>query len=194
MPEINRLAKLNTPESDQALTHYVLEAIRLNGTYGAYREAQRDITVNDGGNEIQVNKGSKVFVSFISASRDAAVFPEPEKVLLDRPLNSYVHYGIGPHSCLGQDASLIALTSMLRVVGRLDNLRRARGTQGLLKKIPREGGSYHYLREDGGSFTPFPASKSLPPFVTIESVANHRAAFKVEWDSELPALKNHGTW
>ncbi|RAO67642.1 uncharacterized protein BHQ10_003654 [Talaromyces amestolkiae] len=176
LPEINRLAKLNTPESDKALTHYVLEAIRLNGTYGAYREAQRDVTVNDGGNEIQINKGAKVFVSFISASRDPVVFPEPEKVLLDRPVDSYVHYGIGAHSCLGQDASLIALTSMLRVVGRLDNLRRARGTQGLLKKIPREGGSYHYLREDGGSFTPFPAT------------------FKVEWDSELPALKNRGTW
>lgn len=169
MPEINRLAKLNTPESDKALTHYVLEAIRLNGTYGAYREAQRDVTVNDGGNEIQINKGAKVFVSFISASRDPVVFPEPEKVLLDRPVDSYVHYGIGAHSCLGQDASLIALTSMLRVVGRLDNLRRARGTQGLLKKIPREGGSYHYLREDGGSFTPFPASKSSP-FIFLESI------------------------
>ena len=87
MPEINRLAKLNTPESDKALTHYVLEAIRLNGTYGAYREAQRDVTVNDGGNEVHVNKGAKVFVSFISASRDPAVFPEPEKVLLDRPVH-----------------------------------------------------------------------------------------------------------
>lgn len=159
MPDINRLAKLNTPESDKTLTHYVLEAIRLNGTYGAYREAQRDVTVNDGGNEIRINKGAKVFVSFISASRDPTVFPEPEKILLDRPLESYVHYGIGPHSCLGQDASLIALASMLRVVGCLDNLRRARGSQGLLKKIHREAGYYHYLREDGGSFTPFPASK-----------------------------------
>lgn len=159
MPEINRLAKSNAPESDEALSRYVLEAIRLNGTYGAYREAQRDVTVNDNGNEIHVNKGSKVFVSFVSASRDPAVFPEPEKVLLNRPMDSYVHYGIGPHSCLGQDASRIALTSMLRVVGRLDNLRPAAGRQGQLKKIPREGGYYVYMKEDGGSYTPFPASK-----------------------------------
>lgn len=50
---------------------------------------------------------------------------------------------------------------MLRVVGRLDNLRPAPGPQGQLKKIPREGGYYVYLREDWGSYSPFPTSKSL---------------------------------
>lgn len=200
MPEINRLAKLNTPESDEALTRYVLEAIRLNGTYGAYREAQRDLTIKDGGNEVHVNKGSKVFVSFISASRDPLIFPEPKKVLLTRPLDLYVHYGIGTHSCLGQEASRIALTAMLRVVGGLDNLRRARGSQGLLQKVPRKGGSYHYLREDGGSFTPFPASKSTfsPPcfHISLNGFCSWIScvAFKVEWDNELPALKRRGTW
>jgi linoleate 10R-lipoxygenase len=193
LPEINRLAKLNTPEADEALSRYVLEAIRLNGTYGAYREAQREVTVNDGGNEIRVNKGSKVFVSFVSASRDPAVFPEPEKILLDRPLDSYVHFGIGPHTCLGQDASRVALTAMLRVVGALDNLRPARGTQGVLKKIPRAGNYYMYMREDGGSYTPFPASKFYRSPST-ETPANNIAAFKVEYDSELPALKSRGTW
>lgn len=50
---------------------------------------------------------------------------------------------------------------MLKVVGRLDNLRRAPGPSGQLKKIPREGGFYIYMREDHGSYFPFPTSKRL---------------------------------
>ena len=46
---------------------------------------------------------------------------------------------------------------MMKVVGRLDNLRRAPGPQGQLKKIPRPGGFYIYMRSDFGSFWPFPS-------------------------------------
>jgi cytochrome P450 len=81
-------------------------------------------------------------------------------VRLDRPLESYIHYGVGTHACLGKDASMTAITAMLKVVGRLDNLRRAPGPQGELKKIPRPGGFFIYMREDRGSYFPFPTSKS----------------------------------
>jgi linoleate 10R-lipoxygenase len=53
---------------------------------------------------------------------------------------------------------------MLRVVGRLENLRRAMGAQGQLKKIPQEGGYYVYLRQDGTSYFPFPMCKFYPRF------------------------------
>ncbi len=66
---------------------------------------------------------------------------------------------MGPHTCLGRDASRVALTAMLKVVGRLDNLRRAPGPAGELKKIPRPGGFYLYMRADHGSYFPFPLSK-----------------------------------
>lgn len=48
---------------------------------------------------------------------------------------------------------------MMRVVGGLENLRRAPGPKGEVKKIPRPGGFYVYIREDHGSYFPFPASK-----------------------------------
>jgi linoleate 10R-lipoxygenase len=79
-------------------------------------------------------------------------------------MESYIHYGVGPHTCLGGEASKVALTAMLRVVGRLENLRRAPGAQGELKKIPKENGFYTYMREDQSSFYPFPMSKSLISF------------------------------
>lgn len=75
-------------------------------------------------------------------------------------MESYIHYGVGPHSCLGGDASKVALAAMLRVVGRLDNLRPAPGPQGELKKIPRDNGFYTYMRQDETSFYAFPMSES----------------------------------
>lgn len=95
----------------------------------------------------------------VSAARDPNIFPDPDTVRLDRPLDSYIHYGEGPHTCLGKDANMVALTSMLRVVGRLENLRRAPGPQGELKKVPRPGGFYVYMRENHEGYFVFPLSK-----------------------------------
>ena len=52
---------------------------------------------------------------------------------------------------------------MLKVVGRLDNLRRAPGPQGQLKKVRKEdgGGGWRYMREDHGAWWPFPVSMKV---------------------------------
>ncbi|KAL2004333.1 hypothetical protein VTN02DRAFT_3127 [Thermoascus thermophilus] len=175
LPEINRLAKEDTPESDEKLLHYVMEGIRLNGTFGSYRVSQVNLTVDDDGREVTIKEGDNVFVSFVSAARDPRIYPNPNEVRLDRPIESYINYGIGPHTCLGKDASQVALTAMLRTVGRLDNLRRAPGPQGQLKKIPRPGGFYIYMREDHGGYVVFPST------------------WKVHFDGELPPLKPRST-
>lgn len=96
----------------------------------------------------------------VDANRDPDAFPDPDSVRLDRPMESYIHYGVGPHTCLGKEASKVALTAMLRVVGGLDNLRRAPGPQGELKKIPRPNNFYSYMLEDETSFYAFPMSES----------------------------------
>lgn len=192
-----------------------MEGIRLNGTFGSYRQATVYENVDDNGRPVQVKPGDKVFCSFVNANREAEYFPDPDTVRIDRPLDRYVfrnllsqiecpgdlkcvvrvhapgtcslrypstysrpfrlwasnadfslfaryiHYGLGPHACLGGDASRVALTAMLRTVGRLDNLRRAPGPQGELKKIPRPGGFYIYMRADRGSYFPFPTSEFI---------------------------------
>lgn len=159
LPAINKYAKRNTAEADDKILHYAMEGIRLNGTSGSYREAKVNDTINDGGRQVRVKPGDKVFCSFVQANREAEAFPDPDTVRLDRPLDSYIHYGAGPHACLGRDASRVALTAMLKTVGRLDNLRRALGPQGELKKIPRPDGSCMYMRGDWGGYFPFPTSK-----------------------------------
>ncbi|KAJ5085033.1 hypothetical protein N7532_009804 [Penicillium argentinense] len=153
---INRIAKEDTPESDDKLLRYCMEAIRLHGTFGSYREAKTNVTLKDQGRRVNIKPGEKLFVSFVDANRDPDAFPDPDSVRLDRPMESYIHYGVGPHTCLGKEASKVALTAMLRVVGRLDNLRRAPGPQGELKKIPRPNNFYSYMLEDETGFYAFP--------------------------------------
>lgn len=121
-----------------------MEGIRLNGTFGSYRrsEVHHSFTKEPNGKTVDVKPGDKVFCSFVSAARDPTVFPDPDQVRLDRPIDSYIHYGIGDHTCLGKQASMVALTAMLRTVGRLEGLRRAPGPQGQLKKVARPGGFY----------------------------------------------------
>ncbi|THC96109.1 hypothetical protein EYZ11_004431 [Aspergillus tanneri] len=171
LAEINSLAKQDSKESDEKLTRYCLEAFRLNGNFGSYREAQRDFTVTDEAGESNIKEGDTVFVGAVKANRDPQVFPDPDEVRLDRPLDSYIQYDLGPHTGLGKEVTLLALTAMLRVVGRLDNLRPAPGPQGQVKKIHRKGGYYTYLREDWGSYSQFPTT------------------FKIHFDGELPTAK-----
>ena len=160
LAEINRIAKMDSAEADDRLLHYAMEGIRLNGISGAYRRSASETTVDDGGRSVRIKPGDKVFVNFIHASREAEFFPEPTTVRIDRPLKSYLHYGAGLDVFLGGEVGRVALTTMLKVVGRLDNLRRAPGPAGQLKKIPGPGGSHVYLRSDHGSYFPFPTSKS----------------------------------
>ena len=147
LPAINKWAKIEGPEADDKLLHYAMEGIRLNGTFGSYRLSTVDKTIDDGGRAVKVKAGDKIFASFVDANREARFFPDPNTVKLDRPIANYIHYGFGPHACLGAEASRTALMAMLRVVGRLDNLRRVPGAQGQLKKVPRPGGFHVYMRE-----------------------------------------------
>ena len=125
----------------------------LNGTFGSYRQSTVSTTIDDGGRPIHIKPGDKVFCSFVGANRDPSLFPNPNEVRTDRPLESYIHYGIGPHKCLGMEASRVGLTAMFKVVMRLQNLRRAPGPQGQLKKVQRPGGFYVYLTVSSTSYS-----------------------------------------
>lgn len=68
---------------------------------------------------------------------------------------------------MGSGISRIALTTMFKVVGQLDNLRRAPGAQGQLKKIPGPGGFTMYMTADHSSFFPF------------------LTTMKIQWDGDI---------
>ena len=72
-----------------------------------------------------------------------------------------MHFGFGPHQCLGLGVAQIALPTMLRVVGQLENLRRAPGPQGQLKKLAGTGGVTMYMDADLSAYSPFPTTMKI---------------------------------
>lgn len=102
-------------------------------------------------------------------------------VKIDRPEDSYIQYGVGPHTCLGKDLNINGLTSLLRTFARLPGLRRAPGPQGQIKYIPKEGGFKVYLREDWSGTWPFPTSKFLQAFTEVNN-ADILLAMKICFD------------
>ena len=168
LKEINRLSKLDTPEADDLLLHYFMEGARIRSTVGLYRLATKDATVKDGEKTINVKTGEVVLCDLVTASADPAEFPDPTQIKLDRPIESYIHFGWGRHTCLGLGMTKIALTTMLKTVGKLNNLRRAPGDQGQIKKIAGPGEITMYMTADHSSFFPFPTT------------------MKVRWDGEIP--------
>ena len=171
LQEINKLAQLDNNDADEKLLRYFMEGVRISATVGVFRNVAGATTIEDGDRKIGVIPGDEVFVDCVTASQDPVTFPEPEKVKLDRPMDSYLQYGHGPHQCLGYDISKLAMTTMLKTVGKLENLRRAPGAQGLIKKIPGPGGVTRYMTADHSRYFPFPTT------------------MKVRWDGELPAVK-----
>lgn len=81
-PEIVKAAHETGPESDERILRYLMEAIRIHGTFGSYRRASTACTIDDegfSGASKEIKAGDKVFVSFVSA-------PFPCHV---RPLHTY---------------------------------------------------------------------------------------------------------
>ncbi|KAJ9312670.1 heme peroxidase [Paecilomyces variotii] len=167
LAEINRLAKEDTPEADDLLMRYFMEGARLRCSVGLPREVAKPSVIEDEGKKLNLKPGQKVICNLVAASMDPSVFPEPEKVRLDRDMDAYMHFGFGPHQCLGYGICRLALTTMLKVVGRLDNLRRAPGSQGHLKRLAAAGGISEYMTADHSSYFPFPTT------------------MKIQWDGEI---------
>lgn len=168
-PAIQKLAQDDSEEAFEKLMHYTLEGGRLNGETAILRAVAKDTSVTEGGKTSELKAGSTVFVNLRAVSHDPTVFPNPDAVDLNRPLDSYVHLGHGPHKCLGEPMTRITLTTLLREVARLKNLRCAKGPQGKIHKVEKpisgtEGGDkypYHaYLTENQDMFFPFPCCKS----------------------------------
>lgn len=96
------------------------------------------------------------------ACKDPTLFPDPQKFNPDRPTENFLHFGYGPHECLGREIALITVTILLKVVAGLKNLRPAPGTMGTLKSI-LTGTERSYLTSDWAELTFDPTSMLSTP-------------------------------
>lgn len=86
---------------------FVDEAIRWTTPVKHFmRTAKIDTEV--GGRKITA--GDWLMLSYASANRDEAVFPDADRFDLSRPMpNKHVSFGYGPHNCLGQHLARLEL-------------------------------------------------------------------------------------
>ncbi|QSZ34092.1 hypothetical protein DSL72_005680 [Monilinia vaccinii-corymbosi] len=75
--------------------------------------------------------GTVALLDFPLAHQDPKIFPEPEKVDLERDLDTYLMFGWGRHACIGRDAGLKGMVSVFRSIVGLENLRLDKGMEGV---------------------------------------------------------------
>ena len=105
---------------------FVEESLRLESpTQGLWRMVAEDVEL-DG---VPIAKGSVLHLRYGAANRDAAMFPDPERLDLDRR-NSGRHlaFSAGEHRCPGADLSRVEQHVAFEVLlSRLDELRLTPG-------------------------------------------------------------------
>jgi len=57
-----------------------------------------------------VKPGNMVLLSFPAANRDPAVFPDADKVVIDRQENRHAAFGLGIHRCVGSNLARMEMT------------------------------------------------------------------------------------
>lgn len=85
------------------------------------RVATRDTKVGS----VTIPEGCPVALNFLSANRDASVFPAPMRFVEDRTPNRHIAFGIGPHLCIGQSVARLQARITLDLLAALPPFRRA---------------------------------------------------------------------
>ncbi len=84
--------------------------------------------------ECRVPKGAKLMVGLSSAMMDSRRINDPYGFHPGRPASDYFHFGHGLHQCFGMHINRAVLPLMLKPLLKRDNLRRAPGSAGRLRK------------------------------------------------------------
>jgi cytochrome P450 len=67
----------------------------------------------------QMKKGDKVVLWYISANRDESVFPDADRVIVDRPnARRHLSFGYGIHRCVGARVAELQLTTLLEEMAK----------------------------------------------------------------------------
>jgi cytochrome P450 len=98
------LAELHAhPDRQDAAIEELLRLYAPNE--GFARTATRPVEL--GGRAVAAE--DRVVLLFPSANRDEAVFPDPDRFVLDRHPNRHLAFGNGPHKCLGERLARLEL-------------------------------------------------------------------------------------
>ena len=115
------------------IRNFVEELLRLESpSQGFFRYALADASVAG----VLIPKGSMVQVRFAAANRDAAVFPDPDRIDLNRPnAGAHMAFSQGEHHCIGAPLARLELqTAFQTLLTRFEELAFA--TDAALEYVP----------------------------------------------------------
>jgi cytochrome P450 len=84
----------------------VEELLRAYSPVTMAREVVKETTISG----CPVKAGNMVLLSFPAANRDPAVFPDADKVVIDRKENRHAAFGLGIHRCVGSNLARMEMT------------------------------------------------------------------------------------
>jgi cytochrome P450 len=111
----NRDDRRRLIEQPELMESAVEEFLRVGAPqFALARTAKRDVEL--GGQ--QIAQGDRVLLVWASGNRDESVFERSDDVVLDRPHNRHMAFGLGAHRCLGSTLARrqiqVALSAILR--------------------------------------------------------------------------------
>jgi cytochrome P450 len=114
---------------------YVFEASRFRPqNFALLRYVPQDTTIAAGTDrETEVKAGSTVFAATLSAMHDETAIDEPDEFRVDRPWSDYMLFGLGLHTCYGQQIVRAQLPALAAALLEGPRIRRARGGDGKLR-------------------------------------------------------------
>src|SRR6202162_1069484 len=84
----------------------VEELLRAYSPVTMAREVMKETVISG----CPVKPGNMVLLSFPAANRDPAVFPDADKVIIDRKENRHSAFGLGIHRCVGSNLARLEMT------------------------------------------------------------------------------------
>jgi cytochrome P450 len=74
-----------------------------------------------------IAEGEKVIMYYGSANRDAAVFPDPDRLDVERAnADKHIAFGYGPHTCIGKRVAQLQLEAVYRqLLARFPDIHQA---------------------------------------------------------------------
>ncbi len=106
---------------------YTWEALRFNPqNFALLRLVGEDTKIAAGTDrEVEVKAGTTVFAGTLSAMHDERAIPDPEDFKIDRPWSDYMLFGMGLHTCYGQQIVRNQLPAMMTALLEGRTINRA---------------------------------------------------------------------
>jgi Dyp-type peroxidase family len=137
--ELMHILQEPSAEHTNILNRLIFEILRFKPMGPiSFRYCEADAMIGD----CSVPMGTNVILVPAAAMVDERAFPNPGEIRFDRPLDSYLHFGAGCHTCAGQriddpiayHIALPMLRALFLNLASLPGLRRAAGPEGVLKQ------------------------------------------------------------